>query len=438
MKISVFGLGYVGAVSVGCLAADGHDVLGVDIDPVKLDLIRNGNSPVVEEGIQDLIAKGVRAGKIAVTDGTEKAIRETELSFVCVGTPPRADGGQDLRAILGLAAELGAALKAKTSGHVVVIRSTVIPGTVEEQIIPVLENHSGKTAGEDFEVCFQPEFLREGSSIKDYYNPPFSVVGAPTERCALALREIFGRLPGGFHVTSIRTAEMLKYCCNSFHALKVNFANEIGRICQAIGVDSHEVMGLVCKDTKLNVSPAYLRPGFAFGGSCLPKDLKALLALANRENVEVPMLRHVLPSNRIHIEHAVQMVLDCGHRSVGMIGLSFKSGTDDLRESPLVVMAEQLLGKGRQLKIHDPEVQLSRLIGANRRYIEGSIPHIASLMCDACEHLIDESKVVVVGILSDKLLACLKSRLRKDHVVFDLVGIPGKEALQGEYHGVCW
>lgn len=438
MNVSVFGLGYVGAVSLGCLARDGHGVIGVDIDPTKLELLRAGKSPIIEEGIQELIHEGVSSEKIEVTDDTEYAVKKSDLSFICVGTPSLPNGGQSLKAVEHVAASIGKAIATKSDYHVVVMRSTVLPGTVESVVGPILEEHSGKKIGEGFGLCFQPEFLREGSSIKDYYNPPFTVVGSDSERSSNEVREVFSALPGGFFNTDIRTAEMLKYCCNTFHALKITFANEVGRVCQSLDVDSHKVMELVCEDKSLNISKAYMKPGFAFGGSCLPKDLRALINTANRNDVDIPMLRHVLSSNRVHIDHAIDMVLRKKERSVGMIGLSFKSGTDDLRESPLVVMAEQFIGKGLDLKIFDPEVQLSRLVGANRAYIEETIPHIASLMIDDCKRLIDESKIVVVGLQNPSLIEIIRERISENHIVIDLVGLPDRETLPGEYHGACW
>src|SRR5918999_936250 len=328
-KISIFGLGYVGAVSLACLARDGHEMTGVDIDPNKLELLRRGQAPIVETGIQELTRAVVRGGSITVTDSVRDAILATDVSFVCVGTPARSNGNQDLEAITRIAQQIGAVLPEKQTRHVIVIRSTVRPGTVEDVIRPALEAASGLQAGRDFSLCFQPEFLREGTSIKDYDNPPLTVVGASDDYGVEALRGIFGRLPCEFIATSIRTAEMLKYACNAFHALKVTFANEMGRISQSAGVDPHEVMKLLCMDRQLNISSAYLRPGFAFGGSCLPKDLKALLYLAKSSDVELPMLANVLPSNVAHIEHAIDTVLSSGKRAIGMIGLSFKAGTDD-------------------------------------------------------------------------------------------------------------
>jgi GDP-mannose 6-dehydrogenase len=320
----------------------------------------------------------------------------------------------------------------------VVVRSTVAPGTVEGVLTPLLEEHAGKKAGQDFDVCFQPEFLREGSSIRDYDDPPFTIVGAASECAAEPLRALFGHLKGEFRVCSIATAEMLKYTCNVFHALKITFANEMGRICQALEVDAHAVMDLVCRDTHLNISPAYLRPGFAYGGSCLPKDLAALRHLASRRDVIVPMISAIAQSNAVHIDHALDLVLATGARSVGMIGLSHKAGTDDLRESPLVVMAERLIGKGLKLTIYDPDVHVARLLGANRRYIEESIPHLAALMAEDPRAVVDGCDVLVVGLKNDAVLAALREGCRDEHVLLDLVNLPDRGALKGRYRGVCW
>jgi len=436
--ISIFGLGYVGTVSLGCLALEGHRVIGVDIDPNKLDFIRKGISPIIEEGVSELIAGAVSSGRVELTEDVLDAIRRTEVSFVCVGTPANSNGSQDLGAIKRVATQIGGALRGKSDYHVIVIRSTVPPGTTEDVIKVILEEESKKKVGEHFGLCFQPEFLREGSSIKDYNNPPFTVVGGDSERSIEPIRQIFGHLTSDFVSTSIRGAEMLKYCSNVFHALKITFANEIGRLCQALDVNPYEVMNLFCRDTHLNISAAYLKPGFAFGGSCLPKDLQALLYLAKTRDVDVPMLSHVLPSNSIHVDRAINMVLDLGKRSVGMLGLSFKSGTDDLRNSPLVVMAEHLIGKGMNLKIFDSEVNLSRISGANRRYIETTIPHIGSLMKDRCEDVIEESEVVVVGLPDKETIKILYSRGRSDQAVLDLVGTVDKSKIAGKYYGLCW
>jgi len=438
VDISIFGLGYVGAVSLACLVRDGHKVVGVDIDDTKLDLIRKGYSPIIEEGMPELMADAASSGRVTVTNSATEAVHGTELSFVCVGTPSRANGSHDLSALERLSEQLGEALKNKNDFHTIVIRSTVVPGTVEDMIRPIIEKHSGKKSGADFGLCFQPEFLREGSSIKDYDNPPFTVTGGDSERSIDALRSLFGHLPAEFISTDIRAAEMLKACCNVFHALKITFANEVGRLCQALSVDSVKVMNLLCQDNHLNISTAYLKPGFAFGGSCLPKDTRAILHMAKERDVDLPMLAGLLPSNNLHIDHAINTVLRSGKRSVGMIGLSFKSGTDDLRESPLVVMAERFIGKGLNLKIYDPEVNVARLVGANRRYIEETIPHISSLMDDGVEQVIDEADVVIVGLSDSDLIEQVRQRAKNHQLIIDLVGIPNRELMAGEYFGACW
>jgi GDP-mannose 6-dehydrogenase len=356
MDISIFGLGYVGAVSLACLARDGHHVVGVDVDQAKLDLISAGKTPVVEEGMVQLMSNAVASGRVSVTRDTRDAVMRTELSLICVGTPSAPNGSQDQGAMLRLANDLGLAMREKKSPHVFVFRSTLVPGTVEDVLRPVIETESGKKEGVDFYVCFQPEFLREGTSIRDYDKPPFTVVGANASTPADRLRELFGHLPCEFITTSVRSAEMVKYCCNNFHALKITFANETARLCEALGVDPFEVMSLVCKDRQLNISPAYLKPGFAFGGSCLPKDLRATMHLAKMRDVDLPMHGGILPSNRSHIDHAIAKIAATGKRRVGMIGLSFKVGTDDLRESPLVLLAEHFIGKGLSLLVYDPEV----------------------------------------------------------------------------------
>lgn len=438
MNISILGLGYVGAVSLACLGRDGHDVIGVDIDPTKLELISAGKSPIVETGIMELMSDVVASGRIRVTDNAAEAIADTDLSFVCVGTPSQPNGSQSLTALKRLAEQIGAALKQKDQPHTIVIRSTVEPGTVENVVIPILEKHSGKIAQKDFSVCFQPEFLREGCSVEDYDSPPMTVVGVADQRAAGQLRDVFGDLPCKFIETDIRTAETLKYACNTFHALKISFANEIGRICQALGSDSNRVMELLCEDKQLNISTTYLRPGFAFGGSCLPKDLRALLYLAKSHDVEVPMLAGILPSNRLHVDHAAETILARGERSVGIVGLSFKSGTDDLRESPLVDLVERLLGKGMNLKIYDPEVRVSQLIGANKRYIENVVPHIGSLMCESVEEAMKGMSTVVVGLSDQQIMSELYTHSQDGQFFLDLAGVPEPTRLRGEYRGICW
>ena len=414
MRISIFGLGYVGTVSLACLARDGHSVIGVDIDPGKLAMLREGRSPIIEIGIRELVADVVASGRVEVTDDVAAAIHGSELSFVCVGTPARSNGSQDLRALERLGVEMGRALATKRAGHVIVVRSTVLPGTVAGVFTPLVETHAGRRRGDGFDICFQPEFLREGSSIRDYDAPPLSVIGAESEHAVHQLRQLFDKLSCHSVVCDIRTAEMLKYACNAFHALKISFANEVGRICQALDIDAHAVMDLVCMDTQLNISTAYLKPGFAFGGSCLPKDLRALLHVAARRDVDVPVLSGVRESNETHLRHGIHTVLATGATSVGMLGLSFKAGTDDLRESPLLSMAEHFVGKGLKVRIYDPEVNVSRLVGANRRYIDQTIPHIGSLMCAEPGPVIDESEVLVVGLRTPAVVSELIARCRQD------------------------
>jgi GDP-mannose 6-dehydrogenase len=438
MNLSIFGLGYVGAVSLACLARDGHQVIGVDIDRAKLTLIIDGKTPVVEEGMIELMAQVVSSGRVRATTDVRKAIVDSEMSLVCVGTPSAPNGSQNQAAVLSLMKDLGQAIKEKNGTHVFVLRSTLVPGTVEDVLIPVLERESGKREGIDFHVCFQPEFLREGSSIRDYDSPPFTIVGAASEAAVEPLRKLFGHLPCKFLVTSIRAAEMVKYCCNNFHALKITFANETARLCDALGVDAFEVMDLVCEDTQLNISKAYLRPGFAFGGSCLPKDLRATTYLSKTRDVDLPMIAGILQSNQAHLDLAIEKVLAHGCRRVGMIGLSFKTGTDDLRESPLVVLAERLIGKGITLSIYDPYVNLSRLLGANKRFIEQSIPHIGSLMRDSVEPVIQDSELIVLGISDRPAVEALRSNVRPDQVVLDLIGMRDRQGLGGRYIGLCW
>lgn len=438
MNISIFGLGYVGAVSLACLARDGHSVVGVDIEPTKLALIREGKTPVVEEGMVDLMKSVVASGRVTVTDDVLDAIARTSLSLVCVGTPSASNGSQDQGAMLKLAHDIGCAMKTKETSHTFVFRSTLVPGTVEDVLRPIIERESGKKDGADFHLCFQPEFLREGTSIRDYDKPPFTIVGASGREPAEVLRELFGHLPCEFIQTSVRAAEMVKYCCNNFHALKITFANETARLCASLGVDPFEVMELVCKDRQLNISPAYLKPGFAFGGSCLPKDLRATSYLAKMRDVDLPMTAAILASNRVHIDLAIEKVLAMGKRRVGMVGLSFKTGTDDLRESPLVLMAEHFIGKGLSLRVYDPEVHLSRLLGANKRFIEQHVPHIDSLIEKDLAPVIDSADVLVVGLGDARVSAEICALARPDQVVIDLVNMKSRDGLKARYEGLCW
>ena len=360
MRLSVFGLGYVGCVSAACFAREGHEVLGVDVNRTKVEIINGGKSPIVEAGVGELIGEMVARRKLRATTDPAEAVAASEISLVCVGTPSSPDGSLDLANVKRVCAEIGGALKTKRGPHTVVIRSTMLPGTVESVVVPTLEASSGRKAGRDFGVCINPEFLREGTSLKDFYSPPFTLIGADEEGAAASVRRLYAGIDAPILVVGVRTAEMIKYACNSFHALKVSFANEIGNLCKAFGIDSREVMDAFCLDTKLNLSPYYLKPGFAFGGSCLPKDLRALSRKAEMLGVDVPVLSAVLSSNRLQVERAVEMVLRTGKRRVGLLGLSFKAGTDDLRESPAVALVEALIAEGMELAIYDRNVAPAR------------------------------------------------------------------------------
>lgn len=438
MKISIFGLGYVGAVSLACLARDGHQVIGVDIDQDKLNAIGSGKTPVIEEGMIDLMSQVVSSGRVVVSHDVAEALTGSEISMICVGTPSAPNGSQDLSAMLRLARQLGEAMRYKESPHIFVFRSTLIPGTVEDVIRPIMEETSGKKEGVEFFCCFQPEFLREGSSIRDYDNPPFTIVGCNHDFPEERLRALFGHLHCEFIRTNVRAAEMVKYCCNNFHALKITFANETARLCEALAVDPFQVMDLICRDTHLNISRAYLSPGYAFGGSCLPKDLRATLHIAKQRDVDLPMHNGILLSNKVHVEYAIQKVFSRDSRKVGLLGLSFKTGTDDLRESPLVFLAEQLIGKGVHLNIYDPEVQLSRLLGANRSFIEQRLPHIGGMLREALEQVIAECDVLVVGLASKDIFTALENYVTENHYIIDLVGLPNRTVRRGKVEGLCW
>ena len=438
MKVSIFGLGYVGAVSLACLARDGHDVIGVDVDPAKLKLIEEGRTPVVEEGMVDLMKSVSASGRVKVTDDVGFAISNSDLSFVCVGTPSAANGSQDQTAILRIARSIGHALANKSSSHVVVFRSTVVPGTTEGDVQNEIEKATGKLAGNSYHLCFQPEFLREGSSIRDYDHPPFTVLGSHDAYATNAVKELFGHLPCDFIETSIRAAETLKYCCNNFHALKISFANEVARLCAGYAVDPFEVMDLLTRDRQLNISSAYLTPGFAFGGSCLPKDLRATLHLAKINDVDLPLIAGIVDSNRVHLDLAVQKVIASGARRVALMGLSFKAGTDDLRESPLVALAEALIGKGIELSIFDPGVRLSWLLGANQRYINEHLPHIGKLLSDDAKAAIESAQLIIAGSADPAVVDALRSFVQTDQSVLDLVNLPDPSAIAGEITGLSW
>jgi GDP-mannose 6-dehydrogenase len=437
MKLSVFGIGYVGCVSAACFARDGHEVIGVDVNAAKVDIINSGRSPIVEPGMSDLMKEAVESGRLSATTDTAVAIQGSELSLVCVGTPSNANGSLDLRYITRVCQEIGAVLKTKSERHVVIIRSTMLPGTIENTVIPALEEASGKKAGTDFGVCINPEFLREGSSLKDFYAPPFTLIGADDSETAELVRQLYAKIDAPIFVTSLKAAEMVKYACNCFHALKVSFANEFGSICKAAGVDSHQVMEIFCQDTKLNLSPYYLKPGFAFGGSCLPKDLRAINYRAKELDVEVPVLSAILPSNRLQIERAIDLVSRTGKKRIGVLGFSFKAGTDDLRESPMVTLIETLIGKGYQLSIYDRDVSVARLFGANKEYIEREIPHISQLMRESISQVVEGADVIVIGNKSEEFRQ-IESQVREGQVIIDLVRLFDRPSTADSYEGICW
>jgi GDP-mannose 6-dehydrogenase len=436
MKVAIFGLGYVGTVCGACFARYGHEVMGVDVNPLKVQMIAQGQSPIVEPELDVLLAEAHRQGRLRATTEPKEAVDWADISLVCVGTPSNENGSLNLEYIYGVCRQIGEALRTKSDFHVVVIRSTVLPGTVD-RCAQIISEASGKQTGEGFAVASNPEFLREGSAIHDFMNPPFTLVGTRDDRARELLRELYAPVGAEFIAVEPRVAEMLKYVNNSFHALKVAFANEIGEICKAMGIDSHAVMELFMRDTKLNISTAYFRPGYAYGGSCLPKDLSALAYQAQQLDLPVPVLRNIQESNKRHIEFGIRLIQRTGKKKIGLLGLSFKEGTDDLRESPLVVLVETLLGKGYAIKIYDRNVNLAKLMGANKAYIEKQIPHISQLFVTSLDEVLADSECVVVGN-KDPEFANVLNRLRPDQVLVDLVRIDRNRTSSGNYEGICW
>jgi GDP-mannose 6-dehydrogenase len=438
MRVSIFGLGYVGAVSAACLAKEGHTVIGVDVDPHKLDLIRQGKAPIVEANLEPYLQQAVESGRLTVTDDPIDAVHNSEISLLCVGTPSQENGDLRTDYLERVARQIGEALITKQAYHIVVIRSTILPGTAEEVVLPILEEASGKRVNEHFGLAVNPEFLREGTAIADFYDPPFTVVGALRPEDAEKVASLYESVKAQLFLVSIRTAEMIKYACNAFHALKITFANELGMLCKAEGVDSHEVMRVFCADTKLNISCKYLTPGFAFGGSCLPKDLRALTYRARANDLELPTLEAILPSNRRQIEEVAKQIVRLRKRKVGLFGLSFKPGTDDLRESPLVELAEQLIGKGYRLLIHDPNVSYAALYGSNKAYIEREIPHIREILREDAREVVQHAEVLVIGHLDPAAREVILAEHRESQVVVDLARALTPEALRGRYVGLYW
>ena len=436
--ISVFGLGYVGCVLAACLAERGHNVIGVDVNTMKVETLNRGESPLIEPGLGELIHKNVNAGRLKATQDTEWAVINSDLSFICVGTPSNANGSLNTDYVTRVCEDIGSGLAKKNAFHVVVVRSTLLPGTTEEMLQPILENCSGKTTGVGFGLGYNPEFLREGTSIKDFFDPPYTVIGADDEKVMEVVKQVYSMLSAPLIEVPIKVAEMVKYVNNAFHALKVTFANEIGSICKQQNIDSHQVMEIFCMDRKLNLSPYYLKPGFAFGGSCLPKDLRALLYHSRKLDMNLPVMEAILPSNDLQIAHAYQLIRQTGCKKIGVLGLSFKEGTDDLRESPMVELIEHLVGKGYQVKVYDKNVSLSKLHGANRAYIEHEIPHISQLLTESIEDVIEHSDVVVVGNKTEGYPQ-ISEKLREDHKVIDLVRVnDGPYTSNGHYQGIGW
>lgn len=433
MNISIFGLGYVGCVGMGCLAAKGHKVVGVDVAGEKIRLINEGIPTIVEKDIDKLIADAHASGAIRATDDYVDAVLSTDISFLCVGTPSAANGHLDLTYIMQTAKEIGEALKQKESFHIVVIRSTVFPGT-NAKVSQIIEEVSGKKAGEDFAVVSNPEFLREGTAVNDYLNPPLTVLGSSCEKAVEVMKDLYSSTGAPIEIVPIEVAEMIKYVNNSYHALKVVFANEVGAICSALGIDSHEVMRIFCMDKQLNISSYYFRPGFAYGGSCLPKDLKGLKTLSHDLYLDTPVLDSIDDSNRKHVSRCIAEIEKSGCRKIGFLGLSFKAGTDDMRNSPIVSVIEYLYGKGYEISIFDKNVSLSRLIGKNKSVISEKLPHLGRMLKDDLQEVCDNAEMLVISN-KDDLFKTLKPA--ENQKIFDLVRIKELEGLKN-YKGLCW
>jgi GDP-mannose 6-dehydrogenase len=437
MRVSVFGLGYVGAVTATCLAREGHVVTGIDVDASKVELINEGRSPIIEEAVEDLLSDAVAAGRLSAVSDPDAAIGESELCLVCVGTPSRENGSIDLSYVERVCRRIGRHLRDRESFLTVVIRSTVPPGTSRDLLLPMIEDASGKQAGRDFGYCYNPEFLREGTAVDDFFNPPKTVVGSSDETSRDWLRQLYRNLAAPFIETDITIAEIVKHTDNAWHALKVGFANEIGSFCKALAIDSHEVMRIFCQDTKLNISPSYLKPGFAFGGSCLPKDLRSIVYKSRQLDLDLPILSAILPSNEVQIGRACRLIQRCERRSVGIFGLTFKAGTDDVRESPMVAVVEHLLGKGYKLRIYDENLNLARLRGANRAFLLKRIPHVADLLCDSAAEVVQFADVLVIGSSQREHQEIIAS-LPPSKVVIDFARVADPGHLGNEYHGLCW
>jgi GDP-mannose 6-dehydrogenase len=439
MNVSVFGLGYVGSVSAASFAADGHSVIGVDVNPDKVASLNEGRSPIVEKGLDELIRDNAANGRLRATTSTREAVHATDVSLICVGTPSRKNGSLDLTYLERVCEQIGESLRDKPDYHVVVVRSTVLPGTTHGVVIPALERTSGKEYGTGFGVAVNPEFLREGTAIHDFRQPPMTLVGHNYQSDAAPTTALYDKVDAEMVTTSIRTAEMIKYASNTWHALKVCFANEVGNLCKRLEIDSHDVMDIFCKDEKLNLSSYYMKPGFAFGGSCLPKDVRAMQYRAKEVDLDMPVIQAILGSNQLQIQHAIDLIADTGSKKIGLLGFSFKAGTDDLRESPIVILAEALLGKGYQLSIYDKNVSIARLVGANKDYINKQIPHLSSLLSESLDEVIEKSDVLVVGNGAPEFGEALK-KTRPDQKIIDLFRVKGLDRadVRADYTGICW
>jgi GDP-mannose 6-dehydrogenase len=438
MKIAIFGLGYVGTVSSACLSALGHRVFGTDINPIKVNIINQGKSPIIEESIDELICKAVTSGKLSATMDAEAALKGADAAIICVGTPNENDGSHSIRAVKRTCAFIGKNIKDMAEYPLILMRSTVIPGTTEAVVIPILEKSSGCQCGEKFGVCFNPEFLREGSSVKDFYNPPFTVIGCKDLHTFDRACRIYQEIDAPIFHTEIGVAEMVKMISNTFHALKITFANEIGKICKQYKIDSHRVMDLFCQDRKLNISTAYLRPGFAYGGSCLPKDINALIYMARQKNLDIPVIEAIQESNEEQIKAGYSLIAETRKKRIGILGFAFKEGTDDLRYSAQVELVERLIGKGYTLFLFDQNVSLARIHGANRAFIEREIPHISSLMCNSIKEVVEQSEVIVIGN-KDRSFGSVIEMIKPNQIIIDLVRIVDENPkLNGQYNGIAW
>ncbi|MFO0699164.1 MAG: UDP-glucose/GDP-mannose dehydrogenase family protein [Nitrospira sp.] len=434
MRITIFGMGYVGCVTAACLADLGHDVTGVDVDLHKVDMINREQSPIIEPGLTELIKSGVSAGRLRASTTPQEL---GDVVMICVGTPSNENGSLGLRHLMRVSEAIGELLRRSNRYHVITVRSTVLPGTVANGVIPLLEETSTKVVGRDFGVCMNPEFMRETTAIEDFHNPPFTVIGQRDHRSGDLLATLYEPIKAPVERLSIAEAEMVKYACNAFHATKVCFGNEIGNLCKSMGIDSHRVMEIFCKDTRLNLSPYYLRPGFAFGGSCLPKDLRAITYQARRNDVEVPLLSSLMDSNDKQIQHAYRLIKAMGRSKIGVLGLSFKLGTDDVRESPVVILIEMLIGKGYAVSIYDEEVSLAKLHGANKRYLDETIPHVTSLMESSVSKVLDKSDLVIVSKKTDSFRKEIEAMAR-DICIVDFVRLFAEYQGTSHYEGIAW